>query len=174
MWLTITSAMTSVRAASARDVVPGAEPWIDLRVVDRIEAGVGAVDRMEERQHVHAAEDARRADRRAGAGGRGTCRREGDRRRRSAAPDSSCAARTRNVRHVGRSARLFNAAMPPRLTRRGSRRGVAGDLAPTWFANLAMLAAGQPDSDAVEKAAANASPAPTGSATSTPERRRRG
>ena len=37
-------------------VVPGAEPRIDLGVVDRIEAGVGAVDRIEERQDVHAAE----------------------------------------------------------------------------------------------------------------------
>jgi len=38
------------------DVVPGAEPGIDLRVIDGVEAGVGAVNRMEERQHVHAAE----------------------------------------------------------------------------------------------------------------------
>ena len=38
------------------DVVPRAEPRIDLRVIDRVEAGVGAVDRMEERQHVDAAE----------------------------------------------------------------------------------------------------------------------
>ena len=38
------------------DVVPRAESRIDLRVIDGIEAGVGAVDRMEERQHVDAAE----------------------------------------------------------------------------------------------------------------------
>ena len=41
-----------------RDVVPRAETWIDLRVVDRIEARVGAIDRMEEGKHVDAAEDA--------------------------------------------------------------------------------------------------------------------
>ena len=39
-----------------RDVVPCAQAVIDLGVVDRVEAGVGAVDRMEERQHVHASE----------------------------------------------------------------------------------------------------------------------
>ena len=38
------------------DVVPRPQPRIDLRVVDRVEPGVGAVDRMEERQHVDAAE----------------------------------------------------------------------------------------------------------------------
>ena len=38
------------------DVFPGAEPRIDLRVIDRVESGVRAVDRMEERQHVDAAE----------------------------------------------------------------------------------------------------------------------
>ena len=54
----MTSAMTSVPCGERRDVVPRAEPSIDLRVVDRIEAGVGAVDRMEERQHVDAAERA--------------------------------------------------------------------------------------------------------------------
>jgi hypothetical protein len=39
-------------------VVPAAEPAIDLGVVDRIEPGIGSVDRVEERQHVHAAEGA--------------------------------------------------------------------------------------------------------------------
>ena len=38
------------------DVGPGAETRIDLRVVDRIEARVGAVDRMEEGQQVNAGE----------------------------------------------------------------------------------------------------------------------
>ena len=52
----MTSAMTSVREASAATSVPRAESWIDLRVIDGIEAGVGAVDRMEERQDVDAAE----------------------------------------------------------------------------------------------------------------------
>ena len=37
-------------------VVPGAEPRIHLGVIDRVEAGVGAVDRIEEGQDVHAAE----------------------------------------------------------------------------------------------------------------------
>jgi hypothetical protein len=41
-----------------RDVVPRAEPRVDLRVVDRVEPGVGLVDRVEERQDVHAAERA--------------------------------------------------------------------------------------------------------------------
>ena len=40
------------------DVVPRAETSIDLRVVDRIEARVGAIDRMEEGKQVEAAEDA--------------------------------------------------------------------------------------------------------------------
>ena len=40
-----------------RHVVPRAEPSIDLSVIDRIETGVGAIDRMKEREHVHAAED---------------------------------------------------------------------------------------------------------------------
>ena len=57
-WLTITSAITSVSAGERPHIVPGAQPRIDLRVVDRIEAGIGAVDRMEEREHVHAAERA--------------------------------------------------------------------------------------------------------------------
>ena len=39
-----------------RDVVPPAQAVIDLGVIDRVEAGVGAIDRMEERQHVHASE----------------------------------------------------------------------------------------------------------------------
>jgi hypothetical protein len=38
------------------DVAPRAQPWIDLRVIDWIEPGVGAVDRVEERQQVDAAE----------------------------------------------------------------------------------------------------------------------
>jgi hypothetical protein len=37
-------------------VVPGPQARVHLRVIDRIEAGVGAVDRVEERQHVHTAE----------------------------------------------------------------------------------------------------------------------
>ena len=41
-----------------RDVVPRSETSIDLRVVDRIEARVGAIDRMEEGKQVEAAEDA--------------------------------------------------------------------------------------------------------------------
>jgi hypothetical protein len=40
------------------DVGPGAQARVDLRVVDRVETGVGAVDRVEERQQVHTAEDA--------------------------------------------------------------------------------------------------------------------
>ena len=80
-WLTITSAMTSMRVGKRRDVVPRSQPRIDLGVVDRVEAGVGAVDRMEERQHVDAAERARQrpveqapqiAERAAGAADRRT------------------------------------------------------------------------------------------------------
>lgn len=41
-----------------RHVIPPAKPPIDLGVVDRIEPGVGSVDGMKERQHVHAAEGA--------------------------------------------------------------------------------------------------------------------
>jgi len=43
-------------AGERGDAVPGADPGIDGGVVDRIEAGVGAVDRHEERQQVHTAE----------------------------------------------------------------------------------------------------------------------
>ena len=75
MWLTITSAMTSVRDASAATSSQEPSRGSTCGVVDRIEARVGAVDRMEERQHVHAAERARAAGRRAGAEDRGTCRR---------------------------------------------------------------------------------------------------
>jgi hypothetical protein len=41
-----------------RHVVPGAEARVDLRVVDRVEPGVGAVNRVEERQDVRATERA--------------------------------------------------------------------------------------------------------------------
>src|SRR5580692_10899865 len=43
-------------AAERTNVIPGAESGVDLRVIDRIEAGIGAVDRPEERQQMHAAE----------------------------------------------------------------------------------------------------------------------
>ena len=43
-----------MRLGEFGDVVPVAEPRIDLRVVDRVEAGVGAVEGREERQDVHA------------------------------------------------------------------------------------------------------------------------
>jgi hypothetical protein len=36
------------------NVIPRAKASIDLRVIDRIEPGVGAIDRVKERQHVHA------------------------------------------------------------------------------------------------------------------------
>ena len=39
-----------------RHVVPRSQPRIDLRVIDRVEPGVSAVDRMEERQQVDATE----------------------------------------------------------------------------------------------------------------------
>ena len=39
-----------------RDVAPVAEPRVDARVVARIEPRIGGVDRVEERQHVNAAE----------------------------------------------------------------------------------------------------------------------
>ena len=54
--MTITSAITSVRAARAATSSHAAQAVIDLGVIDRVEAGVGAIDRMEERQHVHASE----------------------------------------------------------------------------------------------------------------------
>ena len=37
-------------------VAPVTEPRVDARVVAGIEAGVGCVDRVEERQHMNAAE----------------------------------------------------------------------------------------------------------------------
>ena len=37
-------------------VVPGAQPWIDLSVIDWIEARIGAIDRLKERQQMNAAE----------------------------------------------------------------------------------------------------------------------
>ena len=40
------------------DAVPRPDPWVDLRVVDGVEPGVGAVDRHEERQEVDAGERA--------------------------------------------------------------------------------------------------------------------
>ena len=43
-------------ARDGADVRPAAEARVDTRVVDRIEARVGAVDGIEERQQVHAAE----------------------------------------------------------------------------------------------------------------------
>ncbi len=52
------SATSSTVPPSVRDVVPRAQAGVDLRVIDRVEPGVGAVDRIEERQEVHAAEDA--------------------------------------------------------------------------------------------------------------------
>ena len=121
-------------------VVPGAEPRIDLGVVDRVEAGVGAVDRMEERQDVHAAERlAQRAveqalkiaERAAGA-----------------AVD------------VGDELRLV-------LHRAGMAPRTAATAAPARFAKSAIVAAGQSDARPWTNAAANASPAPTVSTTVT-------
>ena len=58
-WLTIRSAIRSRPAsASARTSSQVPSRGIGLRVVDRIEAGVGAVDRPVERQQVRAAEQA--------------------------------------------------------------------------------------------------------------------
>ena len=49
-----------VRLARERgDVVPSAQARVDARVIDRVESGIGAVDWLEERQHVHAAEEPR-------------------------------------------------------------------------------------------------------------------
>ena len=41
------------------DVVPSAQARVDARVIDRVESGIRAVDSLEERQNVHAAEEAR-------------------------------------------------------------------------------------------------------------------
>ena len=47
-----------IRALGQRaDVVPRAQPGIDLSVIDRIEAGVGAIDRPKEWQQMNAAEE---------------------------------------------------------------------------------------------------------------------
>jgi hypothetical protein len=46
------------RATEGGEVLPGAQAGVDLGVVSRIEPGVGAVVRAEERQNVHSAEDA--------------------------------------------------------------------------------------------------------------------
>jgi hypothetical protein len=48
-----------VIACQLGDVVPGAQPGVHLRVVDRIEACVGPVEGGEERQQVDAVERAR-------------------------------------------------------------------------------------------------------------------
>ena len=49
---------SALRRRERRQVGPVSQARVHPRVVDRIEAGVGAVDRMEERQQVHAAEAA--------------------------------------------------------------------------------------------------------------------
>ena len=50
-----------VRLARERgDVVPSAQARVDTRVIDRVESGIGAVDSLEERQKVHAAEESRK------------------------------------------------------------------------------------------------------------------
>ena len=81
MWLTMTSAITSTSPRDRADVLPGAEPLVDFGVIDRVEARIGAIDRMEERQQMHAAEQALQAARAAGHARRAACRRVGRRRR---------------------------------------------------------------------------------------------
>ena len=56
-WLTMTST-DRVEALHAPHVAPAPEARVDDRVVDRVEAGIGTVVRCEERQDVHAPEDA--------------------------------------------------------------------------------------------------------------------
>ena len=80
-WLTIRSAITSTVGAEFGHVGPRAEARVDTGVVDRVEAGVAAVDRDVERQHVHAAERARQLAGQERIGGRPGRRRGGPRTR---------------------------------------------------------------------------------------------
>ena len=132
--------MISVRDASVAHVVPGAEPRIDLGVIDRVEARVGAVDRMEERQQVNAAE--RLAQRPVEQALQIAERAAGE------------------AIDVGDELRLV-------LHRAGMAPRTAATTAPTRFAKSAIVAAGQPDARPCTNAAANASPAPTVSTTAT-------
>jgi hypothetical protein len=47
--------------AKGLDIGPRAQTRIDLRVIARIEAGIGAVDRVEEREEMDAAEQSGKA-----------------------------------------------------------------------------------------------------------------
>ena len=58
MWFTITSAITALAVCQGSQVIPAAEPLIDLGVIARIEPSVSAVEGPVERQEVDTAEGA--------------------------------------------------------------------------------------------------------------------
>ncbi len=124
----------------ARDVIPRAQPRIHLRVIDGVEAGIGAVDWMEERQHVDAAERARQ--------------------RRAEQPLEIVERAAGQPIDVRDELRLV-------LHRPGIAPGTLATIAPARFENSATFGAGQPVMSPCRNAAANASPAPTVSATAT-------
>ena len=132
--------MTSTLFGKGRDVVPRSQPRIHLGVIDGVEAGIGAVDWMEERQHVDAAERARQ-------------------------------------RPVEQALKIVERAAGQPIDVRDElglilhQSGIAPDtratIAPARFENSATSGAGQPMMSPCTNAAANASPAPTVSATAT-------
>ncbi len=77
-------------AAEKANVVPGAEARVDLRVIDGIEAGIGAVDRPEEWQQMNATEQAAERPVQQIVEAHPARRRRSDRRTQSAGPGSSC------------------------------------------------------------------------------------
>src|SRR4029077_4508063 len=120
--------------------LPGAEPRINRCVIDRIKTGVRAIDRMEERQEMHAAERTRH---------------------RSIEHLLKIAERA--------PGEAVDVCDELRLTlhRRGRAPRTAATAAPARFAKSATCRAGHPAIRPGMRAAAKASPAPTVSATAT-------
>jgi hypothetical protein len=129
------------------DVVPRAETGIDLRVVDRIESGVGSVDRMKEGEQVNAAER--------------FFQRTLEERRQVAKPT------TREPIHVGDELRLVDHGYGSVAATSGMAPWTPATMAPARFAKTAIRSAAHFDARPWTNAAAKASPAPTGSATCT-------
>ena len=74
--------------AKRADVIPIPESRVDLSVINRVEAGIRAVNRDEKRQQMHTAENAFQEGR-GGAPSFASSRRPVGRRKRSVGPDSS-------------------------------------------------------------------------------------
>src|SRR5436190_24391678 len=127
-------------SGKGRDVSPRAQSRIHLRVIDGVEAGIGAVDWMEERQDVNAAERPRQ--------------------RRVEQPLEIVERAGGQPIDVRDELRLI-------LHRPGIAPGTPATIAPERFEASATFAAGQPMMSAWRNAAASASPAPTVSATAT-------